>query len=121
MVDIVLAKGGNEAVVESFYIVMKAQLTGSRMANGTLTDRTIVDWVYPSPNLCPSTIDAVADIHSKGDPEFGISAHHPPIHMDIRNRSVYKDESKVMQKLSNRKIKLPFLMHPDDQKPCPKS
>ena len=50
-IDVALVKGGTEAVVESFYSVMKTQQTGFHMLNETLTNRTIIDWCYP-PKIC---------------------------------------------------------------------
>ena len=40
---------GSEAVVESFYSVMKSQIQSGGMNNDTLVNITVVDWCFPHP------------------------------------------------------------------------
>ena len=51
-IDIALAKGGREAVVESYYSVMSSHATGSKLSNEMLSFCTITDWCYPSQSAC---------------------------------------------------------------------
>lgn len=62
IVEVDLAKGGCEAVVESFFYMMKSQQTAPNISNELLTDRTIVDSLYPVPYRCPNTLKSVANI-----------------------------------------------------------
>ena len=114
-IDIALAKGGTEAVVESYYSVMKKQSTGSHMSNDTLDLRTMVDWCYPDQGVCPATLTQVAMLHATGSSKFGVEKQRAPIHTDSRNRSVYSGRSKVLQRMKKEKAKLPFLLHKSDQ------
>ena len=47
VIDVALAAGGTEAVVEGFYSKMKGQMTGPNQSNDSLVQRTIIDWMLP--------------------------------------------------------------------------
>ena len=47
-IDIALAKGGPESIVESFYSVMKCHNKSGPQNNETLLPRTKLDWCLPS-------------------------------------------------------------------------
>ena len=51
-IDIALAMSGSEAVVESYYSLMKAQKMAGGQSNETLFERTNVDWCFPNPLQC---------------------------------------------------------------------
>ena len=48
MIDVVLAKGGPEAIAESFYSSMRAQQQSGGQTNETLARRTKLNWCLPS-------------------------------------------------------------------------
>ena len=56
VLDIVNAMSGSEAVVESYYSVMKSQTQSGGQSNYTLVQRTNVDWCFPPPFQCEETI-----------------------------------------------------------------
>ena len=49
---VALAMSGSEAVVESYYSVMKTESMVGGQSNDTLTQRTNVDWSFPMPLQC---------------------------------------------------------------------
>ena len=97
--DVALAKGGTEAVVESFYSKMKVQYRGANLSNDTLVDRTIIDACYPVPLRCPSTVEAVARLYANGNEKLGLVKHRVPRHTDIRERGIYSETSKVISRM----------------------
>ena len=52
LLDIVLAKGGPEAIAESFYSAMRSQQQSGGQLNETLARRTKVNWCLPSLKQC---------------------------------------------------------------------
>jgi hypothetical protein len=57
--DIALAKGGCEAIVESLYSVMNAQIQHGGQSNDVLVNRTKVDWHCPLSSL--GVMDFITD------------------------------------------------------------
>lgn len=113
--DVALAKGGNEAVVESYYSVMKTNSLGHHMSNETLSLRTIVDWCLPEQQICPATVAQAAMMHVEGDQKFDIQPHNrQPFHTDKRGRGIYAQESKVLTRKKNEIAKLPFLLNEEN-------
>jgi hypothetical protein len=105
-IDVALAKGGCEAVVE----------TGPNMANETLQDRSIIDWCYPPVSRCSHTVTEVARLYSVGNAEINLPAHRAGHHTDLRMRSQFAETSKVMQKLKSADFKYDFLLNEKDLK-----
>lgn len=98
--DVALAMSGFEAVVESYYSVIKTQKKVGGQLNDTLEYRTNVDWVYPHPIQCRETLKHIARMYLDGDASYGLGRHRVPVLMDDRMRTGgYKMGSKVMQKL----------------------
>ena len=62
-IDVVLGMSGSEAVVESYYSVMKTQPMVGDQSNNTLVQRTNVDWSFPMPLQCQETIKDVATLY----------------------------------------------------------
>ena len=56
LLDIVLAKGGPEAIAESFYNSMRAQQQSGGQANDNLARRTKINWCLPSLKHCEGII-----------------------------------------------------------------
>ena len=103
-VDIALAMSGSEAVVESYYSVMKTQTMPGGQLNDTLVQRTNIDWCFPMANQCEETVKEVAALYLEGDKTFGLKKHQVPIFVDKRGRALgkYSHGSKVLDRLSTR-------------------
>ena len=56
VLDIVLAKGGPEAIAESYYSCMRAQQQSGGQSNETLSRRTKLNWCLPSLKKCDDII-----------------------------------------------------------------
>lgn len=67
IIDIVLAKGGPEAIAESFYSAMRAQQQSGGQANETLARRTKLNWCLPSLKKCNSIIQDSVRVYLEGD------------------------------------------------------
>ena len=116
VLDIANAMSGSEAVVESFYSVMKTQIQSGGQNNATLVERTIVDWSFPHPFQCEETIKEVAALYLNGDKEYGLSRHQVPVFVDERDRALrkYSHGSKVLDRHSKMEIKT-FALSPKDK------
>ena len=103
-VDIAMAMSGSEAVVESYYSVMKTQTMPGGQLNDTLVQRTNIDWCFPKANQCEETIKEVAALYLDGDNSFGLKKHQIPIFVDQRGRALakYTHGSKVLDRISTR-------------------
>ena len=71
LLDIVLAKGGPEAIAESFYATMRSQQQGGGQLNETLTRRAKLMWCLPSLKLCDEIIRESVSLYQKGDDVIG--------------------------------------------------
>lgn len=67
LLDIALAKGGPEAITESFYNSMRAQQQQGGQSNETLTRRTKLNWCLPSLKHCDGIISESVKLYLKGD------------------------------------------------------
>ena len=56
VLDILLAKGGPEAIAESYYSCMRAQQQSGGQSNETLSRRTKLNWCLPSLKKCDDII-----------------------------------------------------------------
>ena len=63
--DVALAAGGCEAVVEGFYSLMKAHKRAGGQGNEILVKRVVVDWSIPDPLSCPNTCKKSASFIQK--------------------------------------------------------
>ncbi len=68
--DIVLAKGGPESIVESYYSAMRYQQQTGGQADETLTQRTKLSWCLPSLKECDAIIAESVKLYHKGDGQF---------------------------------------------------
>ena len=98
--DVALAMGGCEAVVESYYSLMKAQTKPGGQLNETLVERTNVDWCFPMPVQCRNTLKEISYLYLDGNVEYNLPRHNIPVFLDPRGRAVYKQGSKVLERLS---------------------
>lgn len=67
LLDIVLAKGGPEAITESFYSAMRAQQQSGGQLNETLARRTKLNWCLPSLKYCNGIISESVRLYLKLD------------------------------------------------------
>ena len=105
LVDIALAKGGPESVVESYYSVMKSQQHDGGQDNKNLSLRAKLDWSLPNLLQCERMIKDVSRLYLHGDKKNGLKKHALPT---LGDKNPYK-RSKVSDRLEQNKEKLPFL------------
>ena len=67
ILDFVLAKGGPEAIAESYYSAMRAQQQSGGQSNDTLTRRTKLNWCLPSLKKCDDILRESVGLCLKGD------------------------------------------------------
>ena len=114
VLDVALASSGCEAIVEGFYSVVKAQAQSGGQSNKVLTERAVVDWVFPNPLGYPSTILKISELFTKGCKRLGVRKHRPSIFFDARQRAAGKyNVSKVVDRHMAEKPRCPFLIKDD--------
>jgi len=86
ILDIVLAKGGPEAIAESYYGAMRAQQQSGGQSNETLARRTKPNWCLPSLNKCDDIIKESVSVYLKGDDN--IRAHRQRAFFEARESSL---------------------------------
>jgi len=109
-VDVALAMGGCEAVVEGFYSLMKRHKQSGDISNDSLVDRTVIDWCLPIPMNCPQKLQNVQEIYFHGNVKLNLKKHHPAHHVDQRQRGLFREQSKVTNRLANEASKFDFLL-----------
>ena len=102
LLDIVLAKGGPEAIVESFYNSMHHQQQSGGQSNSTLVQRTKVNWCLPSLKNCESIIKESICLYLEG------SAHR--VNSFFSSRANKYDCSKVVDRVQSERGRCPFLV-----------
>ena len=105
MVDVVLAKGGPEAIAESYYSAMRAQQQSGGQANDTLARRTKLNCCLPSLRKCESIIKESVQLYLKGDGK--IKAHR--ITTFFSSRAHTYNVSKVVDRVDSNTGRCPFL------------
>ena len=104
VVDVAVGMSGSEAVIESYYSVMKSQTKSGGQQNDTLVQRMNIDWCFHIPTQCEETIKEIAQLYINGDKDLGLASHQIPVFIDHRGRALgkYKYGSKVLNRLSAR-------------------
>ena len=95
LLDNALAKGGPEAMAESFYNSMRHQQQSGGRSNSTLVRRTKVNWCVPSLKNCESIIKKSVCLYLEGDNT--IQAH--PVNSFFSSRANKYDCSKVVDRV----------------------
>ena len=109
--DVALAAGGCEAVVEG---VIKVHKMDGGQSNDVLTQRAIVDWSLPNPLSCPRTMEEIGRLYTDGDKKLGISRHRLPLFSDKKGRAETKyNIGKVVDRLSTELPKCPHIITAD--------
>ena len=106
MVDIVLAKGGPEAIAESFYNCMRCQQLPGGQSNWVLTTRAKVAWCLPSIEKCDNVISEAVDIYHAGDEQ--INRHRENLSF-TSNKHKNFSVSKVIDRVDADRGRCPFL------------
>ncbi len=117
--DIALAAGGCEAIVEGFYSVVKAHTKSGGQSNNVLVQRAIVDWTIPDPLSCPNTMREIARLYTDGNKKLGIAKHRLPVFFDERERAARRHRvSKVVDRLSSATPRCPHVIQADKAAVC---
>ena len=104
--DVALAKGGPEAIAESFYATMRAQQQVGGQYNDTLVTRTKLSWALPSVRLCDDILRESIKLYFKGDNH--IKAHRSTTF--FLSRAAKYNTSKVSDRVNAEKGICPFLV-----------
>ena len=106
IIDVALAKGGPEAIAESFYAAMRYQQQSGGQENDTLVTRSKLNWCLPSLKLCDSIIKKAIKIYQNGDGDQ-IKRHRRNTFSSVKHKN-YKF-SKVLDRVENNEGRGPFL------------
>ena len=99
MVDVALAKGGTEAIVESFYSTMKAQLMHGGQDSKILALRSKLEWSLPSILQAKRLVSQTAEVYISGKKERDLKSHNWPI-IGSKHGPKKHTISKVIDRLS---------------------
>lgn len=105
ILDIILAKGGPEAIVESFYSTMRSQQQSGGQSNDTLVRRTKLSWCLPSLKQCDDIIAESIKLYHKGDKQF--KGHRGNEFFSERAKDY--NVSKVVDRVDSETGRCPFL------------
>ena len=107
LLDIVLAKGGPEAIAESFYNSMRNQQQSGGQLNETLERRAKVNWCLPSLRHCDEIIKEAVVLYLRGDDV--IRPHMKNTFFSGRAKEYFV--SKVVDRIDADSGRCPFLVH----------
>ena len=105
LIDILLAKGGPEAIAESFYSSMRSQQQSGGQSNETLARRTKLQWALPSLQNCKNIIKDGIKTYIQGDDK--LRPHRQNTFFSSRNKDYVV--SKVIDRIDSDKGRCPFL------------
>ena len=105
LLDIVLAKGGPEAIAESYYNLMRSQQQSGGQSNETLARRTKVNWCLSSLMQCEGLIKEAVTVYHSGDDV--IKAHEMNTFFSGRAKAYFV--SKVVDRHHGDRGRYPFL------------
>ena len=106
IIDVILAKGGPEAIAESFYATMRSQQQGGGQHNDTLVTRAKLSWCLPSLRNCEQIIREGIKIYHDGDGDK-IKKHRR--YVFTSNRHMDYGISKVLDRVDIDEGRCPFL------------
>jgi len=106
IIDVAFSMSGSEAIVESYYSVMKTHRKDGGQHNDTLDMRTLVDWSLPAPINCPKTVTKIGAVYRCGSAKGRVGRHRTPV---LTGRLYSSNQvSKVVDRIANRKVKFPY-------------
>ena len=82
VIDIALAKGGPEAVVETYYSVVKSQQQAGGQTNENLSLRAKLDWSLPNILQSETMVKEVSELYIQGCKDKGLKKHVVPVLAD---------------------------------------
>ena len=103
--DIVLSKGGPEAIAKSFYNSMRAQQQSGGQSNENLARRTKLNWYLPPLKKCDGIIREGIRLYFTGD---GVLKPHWSLYVHSSRADKYM-VSKVVNRLDAELGRCPFL------------
>eukprot|EP00112_Aurelia_sp_Birch-Aquarium-sp1_P002639 Seg12942.1 transcript_id=Seg12942.1/GoldUCD/mRNA.D3Y31 product="hypothetical protein" protein_id=Seg12942.1/GoldUCD/D3Y31 len=106
LLDVVLSKGGPEAIAESYYSTMRAQQKSGGQSDENLGRRTKLSWCLPSLKSCDDIIGESVKIYLKGDEN--IRAHRQTTFFSGRAKKY--EVSKVVDRVNAETGGCPFLV-----------
>eukprot|EP00794_Sanderia_malayensis_P016431 gene16431-18067_t len=112
LLDILLAKGGPEAIAESFYSSMRAQQHSGSQSNETLGRRTKLHWSLPTLKNCKDVIKDGIKTYLEGDEK--LRPHRQNTYFSSRCKDYVV--SKVIDWVDSDKGCCPFLADKKKQK-----
>ena len=104
--DIMYAKTGTEAVVESFYRVVEKQEMDGGQSIQVLGNRAKVDWCFPPILQCEKAFSEMAKLYIHGDKALGLKRHHVPVYKSKQSSG----SSIVLDRISTTAARLPYLV-----------
>lgn len=107
--DIMYAKTGSEAVVESFYGMVRNQEMDGGQSIKVLGSRAKVDWCFPPVLDCARALDDMAKLYLSGDKKLGVKRHLVPVYKNTKSFKSSHDLSKVLTRIQKSQTGLSFL------------
>ena len=104
--DMALAKGGPEAIAESFYNCMRNQQCPGGQSNWVLTTRAKIAGCLPSIDKCDKIIKNAVNLYINGDDN--LRKHRDNPFFTARRHANYK-VSKVIDRVDGDRGRCPFL------------
>ena len=104
--DVAHALGGSEAIVETYYSVMKHQAKDGGQSNEVLQNRTLADWSCPNIMQAEKLLQRAAWFYLNGDQEN--LGRHEVNFLKNNDKNSYKS-SKILVRLHDEEARLPFL------------
>ena len=106
LMDIALAKGGPEAIAESFYNCMCCQQYPGRQSNWVLTTRAKVAWCLPSVDKCDKIICDAVSVYLSSDDK--LKGHQQNVFFTTNKHNNY-NVSKVINHVNADRGRCPIL------------
>ena len=106
LIDIALAKGGPEAIAESFYATMRSQQQTGGQSNEVLVRRSKISWCLPALRLCNGIIKDSVKTYFEGDEK--VKPHRSNIFYSLRAKEY--NVSKVIDRIDNVEGRCSFLI-----------
>ena len=109
LMKITLAKGGPEAIAESFCTQMKCQQQPGGQTNEHFVRRRKVNWCLPSLVNCEPIISEAISIYHKGDEK--IHPHRANTFFTDRAKKYKLSDVKVIDRVESKEGRCPFLFN----------
>ena len=106
VIDVALAKGGSEAVVESYYSAVKSQQQAGGQTSENLSLRAKLDWSLSNILHSETMVNEVSELYIQGCKDKRLKKHVVSVLAD-GNQYRY---SKVLDRIEKSHARLPFLV-----------